>query len=317
MNEDRDDIDKGVAEDFVFVFQERSRPLVVLLGWAGCNDKYLAKYSAIYESRGCITLRCTAPVEYLFWRREHLPRISRRLIQAIQEICSDEHPVFFHIFSNGGAIFYQHISYVMQKMESPLKVKGIIFDSSPGERRLTSLYGAISTIIGGHPVTNVPISIVLTFFLSLIWLIEIIAQVIGKENTIKTDPIALVEEPYTWPQIFLYSNTDTLIQFGDVERFANRRAERGVRTQLVMFTGSPHVKHFTMYPTVYVRTVCSFVNDCLSNAPSSNSGSEDEPDLRPTALLHLTKKIIQPEEADNNDTAWVPSATIKSHRQQP
>ena len=38
-------------EDFVFVYEEEKRPLVVLLGWAGCQDKYLAKYSAIYEER--------------------------------------------------------------------------------------------------------------------------------------------------------------------------------------------------------------------------------------------------------------------------
>jgi hypothetical protein len=24
----------------------------MLLGWAGCQDKYLSKYSAIYEERG-------------------------------------------------------------------------------------------------------------------------------------------------------------------------------------------------------------------------------------------------------------------------
>ena len=39
------------ADDFVFVYEEQKRPLVVLLGWAGCQDKYLAKYSAIYEER--------------------------------------------------------------------------------------------------------------------------------------------------------------------------------------------------------------------------------------------------------------------------
>jgi hypothetical protein len=26
--------------------------VVMLLGWAGCQDKYLSKYSAIYEERG-------------------------------------------------------------------------------------------------------------------------------------------------------------------------------------------------------------------------------------------------------------------------
>lgn len=29
-------------------------PIVLLLGWAGCQDKYLMKYSKIYEDRGCV-----------------------------------------------------------------------------------------------------------------------------------------------------------------------------------------------------------------------------------------------------------------------
>ncbi|XP_014223542.1 transmembrane protein 53 [Trichogramma pretiosum] len=254
------------ADDFVFVYEEQKRPLVVLLGWAGCQDKYLAKYSAIYEERSCITLRCTAPVEYLFWRRDRLPHISRQLIQVIADKCTTDHPVFFHVFSNGGAIFYQHISYAMQQAGSPLKVKGVIFDSSPGERRITSLYRAISAIVGGHPVTNLPISLVITFFLSFIWLFEIIAHAISKRGTVKTDPSDLAEETYSWPQIFLYSNTDTLIRASDVERFATRRAERGVRTQLVLFTDSPHVKHFATYRDVYISSVCNFINECLATA---------------------------------------------------
>lgn len=38
-------------EEFVFVYEEDKRPVVVLLGWAGCQDRYLAKYSAIYEEK--------------------------------------------------------------------------------------------------------------------------------------------------------------------------------------------------------------------------------------------------------------------------
>jgi len=40
------------TEEFVFVYDEDKLPVVMLLGWAGCQDKYLSKYSAIYEERG-------------------------------------------------------------------------------------------------------------------------------------------------------------------------------------------------------------------------------------------------------------------------
>ncbi|XP_008209885.1 transmembrane protein 53 [Nasonia vitripennis] len=278
------------VDDFVFVYEEQKRPLVVLLGWAGCQDKYLAKYSAIYEERSCITLRCTAPMEYVFWRQDRLPRVSRRLIQLIREKCSDEHPVIFHVFSNGGATFYHHISRAMQQAGSPLKVKGVIFDSSPGENRVSSLFKALKAIIGGHPLTSIPISFALTLFFSFVWYFEIIIfRALGRKEVIKTDPISLTEEPYSWPQIFLYSDVDSLIRASDVEKFASRRAERGVRTQLVQFTGSPHVKHLNTYRDVYVSTVCSFINDCLRDNGSPNK--------KPETPLYLTKRIVLPQEA--------------------
>lgn len=42
----------GENDEFVFVYDEDKLPVVILFGWAGCQDKYLAKYSAVYEDRG-------------------------------------------------------------------------------------------------------------------------------------------------------------------------------------------------------------------------------------------------------------------------
>lgn len=118
-------------------------------------------------------------------------------------------------------------------------MKGVIFDSSPGERRITALFKAISAILGGHPLTNFPFSIIITMFLSIFWLYEVqylyhakfkefinilfIKQIIsrawGKGDTIQTNPIALMEEPHSWPQLFLYSNADTLIPAMVIEKF--------------------------------------------------------------------------------------------------
>ncbi|KAL2739471.1 transmembrane protein 53 isoform X1 [Vespula maculifrons] len=270
-------------EEFVFVYEEDKRPLVVLLGWAGCQDRYLAKYSAIYKEKSCITLRYTAPMECLFGRRDKMPYIGKRLLQVIAKNSLNDHPIFFHIFSNGGALLYQHISIAMQQMDSPIQsqVKGVIFDSAPGERRVTSLFKAISAIIGGHPLTNIPMSFFITIFLSMFWFFEVIAHALGRGFTIQSNPFTLMEESYSWPQLFLYSNTDTLIPAADVEKFASRRAERGVRVQLVLFTNSPHVKHYAMYREVYVNTVCSFINECLqSGNPSKrfekSASHEDE-----------------------------------------
>lgn len=38
--------------EYVFVVDEDKLPVVLLFGWAGCQDKYLSKYSKIYEEKG-------------------------------------------------------------------------------------------------------------------------------------------------------------------------------------------------------------------------------------------------------------------------
>lgn len=43
--------------DYVFVVNEKKIPIVLLFGWAGCQDKYLSKYSAIYEEKGSVSKR--------------------------------------------------------------------------------------------------------------------------------------------------------------------------------------------------------------------------------------------------------------------
>ena len=45
-------MDQPDTDDFVFVYNDTHVPIVMLLGWAGCQDRYLMKYSKIYEDRG-------------------------------------------------------------------------------------------------------------------------------------------------------------------------------------------------------------------------------------------------------------------------
>lgn len=52
-----------------------------------------------------------------------MPYIGKRLIQVITDKSLDQHPIFFHVFSNGGAFLYQHVSLAMQQANTPLKVK--------------------------------------------------------------------------------------------------------------------------------------------------------------------------------------------------
>lgn len=92
------------------------------------------------------------------------------------------------------------------------------------------------------------------------------------------------------------------VSFKDVEKFATRRAERGVKVEMVLFTDSPHVKHFTTYRDVYVNTVCNFVNESLRIKQKTIEGNNDgqcidDDDVNLIDTQGLTKRVVLPHEA--------------------
>lgn len=208
----------------------------------------------------------------------------------------DEHPIIFHIFSNGGAFFYQHVSLQMQAQNKQLQVKGVIFDSAPGERRFSSVYRALAAIIGGPLWYNVPVSLIATFFIFSFFIlmvnIDIISQKINSDivshvkmvlkHVLKliffqayikgllqfkkpqTEPIVLADEPYNWPQLFIYSKEDELVRYEDIERFAAKRKAKGVKVLQVCLENSPHVQHLITHREIYINTVVNFIQDCLN-----------------------------------------------------
>lgn len=69
-----------------------------------------------------ITIRYSAPVENLFWKRAAMKSIGEKILKLIYDMNFDSHPIIFHIFSNGGAFLYQHISLAIRNSRKPLKV---------------------------------------------------------------------------------------------------------------------------------------------------------------------------------------------------
>ncbi|EDW89836.1 transmembrane protein 53 isoform X2 [Drosophila yakuba] len=247
-------------------------PIVMLLGWAGCQDRYLMKYSKIYEERGLITVRYTAPVDSLFWKRSEMIPIGEKILKLIQDMNFDAHPLIFHIFSNGGAYLYQHINLAVMKHKSPLHVRGVIFDSAPGERRILSLYRAITAIYGRKKRCNCLAALVITITLSIMWFVEesvsALKSLFVPSSPIRPSPFCdLKNEANRYPQLFLYSKADIVIPYRDVEKFIRLRRDQGIQVSSVCFEDAEHVKIYIKYPKQYVKCVCNFIKNCMAVSP--------------------------------------------------
>lgn len=102
-------------------------PVVLLLGWLGCQDKHLKKYSKIYEERGLITMRYTAPMDALFFRPSKLRDIGGEILKTLDKHQLDDHPFLVHGFSNGGSYCFRYISALIQATKRPIQIRGLIF----------------------------------------------------------------------------------------------------------------------------------------------------------------------------------------------
>uniref|UniRef100_A0A8C6ZPD6 Transmembrane protein 53 n=1 Tax=Nothoprocta perdicaria TaxID=30464 RepID=A0A8C6ZPD6_NOTPE len=130
-----------------------ARPVVVLLGWAGCRDRHLAKYSAIYSHTGCATIRYTAPWRMVFFSEsfgiKSLQTPAKRLLELLFDYSMENRPILFHVFSNGGVMLYRYILEALHTQQpfKSLRVVGTIFDSAPGRRNLRGGLRALETVL--------------------------------------------------------------------------------------------------------------------------------------------------------------------------
>ncbi|XP_064077947.1 transmembrane protein 53-like [Macrobrachium nipponense] len=254
-------------DDYVFVngANGEKEPVVFLLGWLGAKDQHLAKYSSIYNQRGCITIRYTSPTSYLFVRPDiKLLAIARKLLSLLKDMSLDNHPVFFHMMSNNGSTLYYYISQAMGETDAPaINVRGCIFDSTPAPRRIFTAATAIYEVTPGSVWMKLCASLGMVIYLVGWGVLSVLWTIISGKLP-KHPPWALVEEQSRCPQLFLYSKADKLISSDDVDFFIAERQKLGIPVMAKCWTDSQHVQHYRQYPDEYTNSVYNFLTTCLS-----------------------------------------------------
>ncbi|NWW75178.1 TM53B protein, partial [Climacteris rufus] len=246
------------------------QPVVILLGWAGCQDKYLAKYSAIYSQKGCAVIRYTAPWRMIFFAEtfgiRSLQTPARRLLELLFAYRVEHRPVLFHVFSNGGVMLYRYIIEALHthKPFKELRVAGTIFDSAPGRRNLRGGLRALATVLVS---TNVLLKYFLLFaFATAAVVLRILLYPLTRFLH-ESHYDVLLRAPSRWPELYLYSQADAIISASEVERMAGARQQLGVPVKAVDFSDSAHVSHMRLYPARY-RSLCSaFLAHCVEGSP--------------------------------------------------
>ncbi|KAM3668665.1 transmembrane protein 53 isoform X1 [Ammospiza nelsoni] len=253
--------DRGPAE---------GQPVVILLGWAGCQDKYLAKYSAVYSQKGCTVIRYTAPWRMVFFSEtfglRSLQTPARQLLELLFDHRVESRPVLFHVFSNGGVMLYRYILEALHTHTpfQSLRVAGTIFDSAPGRRNLRGALRALATVLASMNVL-LRYLLLFTFATTAVVLRVLLYPLTRFLHESHYD--ALLKAPSRWPELYLYSQADLIIKASDIELMASAREQLGVPVKAVDFSDSPHVSHMRVYPAYYRSLCTAFLADCAGGSP--------------------------------------------------
>ncbi len=245
----------------------RNEPLVILLGWVGCVDKHLAKYSAIYQSKGYATIRYTAPPEQHFYQPEKLRETSVKILELIFDLGLEDSPIFFHVFSNGGCALYRHITETVHGFFAgdlgELNIAGCVYDSCP---TVPTLRSGIRAMSASDPKAGFFTKLIrILLFVILNFLSIFIPSTWEARKVRKTYIKALKEDLARFPQLFLYSKADKLCPWKDIEDVIAARGQLGVDVRQICWEDSAHCSHLLQYKEEYVKACHDFVDDCLQN----------------------------------------------------
>ncbi|KAJ8270871.1 hypothetical protein GJAV_G00120210 [Gymnothorax javanicus] len=248
-------------------WQGSKEPVVILLGWAGCKDKHLTKYSSIYNDRGCITVRYTAPLKTVFiseaFGYKELNITALKLLELLYDYEVENNPIFFHIFSNGGFMLYRYMAELVQSHTrfSTLRVVGAVVDSAPGSQNVRGALRAITIALG--PNTNAVLRyFLLGLFAFMVFLLRIVLYSVTKYIH-KNHYDAMRDRPAAWPQLYLYSRADQVIRHRDVEQMVKVLQEKGSAVDSFDFGTSAHVSHFRDFPEEYTSRCWAFLKRCM------------------------------------------------------
>lgn len=252
----------GFKTKYDIILQQE--PVVVLLGWGGCKERHLSKYSNIYGSQGCTTLMFIAPTEMLISlnSRKILSSNAKKLVNLLEEMDLIERPLFFHCFSNGGALMYDLIREVLLRRDEIYNIRGCIFDSGPAEIRLAYVCRMLSSIIPSESYRRYIQAIVIFLRLYAIYAYNwILDYFIDNQDALRRQSVwqSLVHEPNICPQLFLFSRDDDVCHYKSIQKFIQLRKDKDVVVDFYMWDQTPHVSHFRYYPDQYERIILDFI----------------------------------------------------------
>ncbi|KAF8365283.1 hypothetical protein PRIPAC_83112 [Pristionchus pacificus] len=248
---------------------------VLMLGWAGADDKAVKKYADLYEKRGLDTIRFTSEMKAFSPKGLSEMRNMDEIFPLLEQI--ENRRLVMHIFSMNG--IYSLVTLLHHKKYSNLftKTDGVIWDSCPVDSKLIPyLIGYNQVINSIHKKTLESGSLFdrigfmggkMVFLSSAVmdamrqWM-----HVSTGGNISEVNPYYYVRDHSQLPNrhTIFYSTNDMVCKYPAIRSFHEHLSEKRKKdVDVNCFTDSPHVQHLRFHPVEYndgIDRILTFVD---------------------------------------------------------
>lgn len=237
----------------------KPRSLALLVGWAESRQRALSKFAAIYAKQGIPCLSVACPITTM-WFTSFGNRLTNTLLTALDLATPpDDHPapvnLAMHIFSGGGTAVFPGLLEELAKphglLTTRIRPKCVIFDSGPSHFTYESGMAASRLVYkqGGFNFLTFSASRVVGIAVNLI---------IGSKK--RSELATALDSPLlNVPQLYLYSNADSVCRHEWVEWVMEQQREKGRSVESYSWRDSEHVRHMAEHPEQYEELVVGFL----------------------------------------------------------
>ncbi|KAF8363032.1 hypothetical protein PRIPAC_89955 [Pristionchus pacificus] len=296
---------KMQAEDVKYSASGTKDVTVILFGWAGCKDRYLAKYSAIYEQAGYTTIRYTMPIVQVRGYFSYKLFAKQFYEHVFADGTRKPAQIVWHVFSMNGCSMWTGLWGLLLKLKRDDIVeasKGVIFDSAPAFVRPDQSARAISMSSLPAPDFNAAIresyrAALLLYFTShhaMVWLRSHVESRVW-EKSFSYCHLQEMEIPKNL--LFIYSEADEICSAESIEKIIEQQAAKdGTEIHSLKLPESPHCAHLRTHPETYTGA-------CLRFTAEQDEGE----DSLPPAITHPAYKLATAGKSDDLEPLDTPA----------
>lgn len=227
--------------------------LIIISGWTDAKDahiaKYMAKYQVLYPAAQILLIRST--MSCIFRPSQIGPAMQHAasLVRAAFETpakSSSSPPLLIHVFSNGGSssianLYEQYAAMAGPNDDKRLPPHVTIFDSCPGLFRIPCAVAFVS--VGLSPFQQL-IAAPFLYAFAVLWTasmgLGLLPNSLGDCYKSHNNDAGNTTEVR---RVYIYSPTDSLTDYKDVETHAAEAKTKGFSVALEKYESSAHVAH--------------------------------------------------------------------------